>query len=277
MTLCKYPLLDDFDKLHEEYIEKQASIKSIARSLECNPTTVRYHLRRHNIPLRDKKTRRDLQINSRENHLILDKSVIEGGLLGDGCMVLSRGKGSLSDPYYKRKNKFRDHVRWVGELLYGEFAEERVKCGANGFNIKGEPLENYYFRTLTHSELRQIYDRWYPDSNGQNKIVPKDFVLDSVSLLHWFLDDGYSTQRRKESVTKQIVVGFATDSFSYTELEYLCQQMLDLWKLRFRIVKHGINKEGNQKYQLYLAQSQADLFFSIIGPPPVPSLAYKWK
>jgi len=47
--------------------------------------------------------------------------------------------------------------------------------------------------------------------------VPYDINITPTVLLHWFMDDGSTTQRRKDSKTKQIITTFCTESFSYAD------------------------------------------------------------
>jgi hypothetical protein len=92
------------------------------------------------------------------------------------------------------------------------------------------------------------------------------------------MDDGSSYRRKGYGRrSKQIIVSFACESFTKDEQDFLAQQMWDNWGLYVNIRQYRIGSKGEQQYRMHLRQSQADLFFSIIGPPPVPSLAYKWK
>ena len=104
-------------------------------------------------------------------------------------------------------------------------------------------------------------------------------------LLHWFLDDGYSyIVNRKYKNPKwnkrKVRVLFSTQSFQKEELELLAKKILDNLGLKVYVRFHRRNgKVLGTGYELELSEKKSNitLFYDIIGPPPVPSLAYKWK
>jgi len=269
----KYPLLNDRDWLYERYVTEGLStlrIAKLAGAIQCN--SVRQSLLRYSIPVRNQ---REAQIHHRDNDFNLNNSVLAGCLLGDGKMGVHSKISNLCAPYFAKKNKYRDHIEYVAGFFFNTPSnfiqpyEEKYQGG----------ILNYWtLRSYSQDCLKEIYQKWYPANNNYKKIVPLDLALDEVSLLHWFMDDGSSYQRKGYGRrSKQIVITFACESFTKDEQEFLSHQMFCKWGLNVNIRYYNIGSDGNTHYRMHLRQSQADLFFEIIGPPPVPSLAYKWK
>ena len=263
-----YPLLNNPQWLREQYIDNGLSTIEVAKLAGAKtPNSARQALLRHGIPVRDY---REGQVHNREHDFIFNESVIAGCLLGDGYLIKSNKTSKNSVPYFAKTNKYLEHVQYVAGFLFNEpdkfITPEIAMC-------RGKECPIFTLRGHTDDCLTPLYDKWYPASNGFKKVVPTDLELDSTMLLHWFLDDGSSYHRRKESPVKQITVTFACESFTKTEQDFLARQMFDKWGLMVNIRSYA----DGTGWRMHLRQSQTDLFFSIIGPPPVASMAYKWK
>lgn len=269
----KYPLLNDAQWLYQKYINEGLSTAQIA-ALAGAPisNSARQALIRHNIPVRNI---REARILHRNNDFVWNESVLNGCMLGDAKMIRYNKKSSISAPYFAKKNKYRDHIEYVASFIFNE-PDKFIQPYTEKY--QGGELYYWILRSYSQDSLNEIYDKWYPSSNDYKKVVPRDLKLDAVSLLHWFMDDGSSYRRKGYGRrSKQIVISFACESFTKEEQEFLAQQMWDNWGLYVNIRQYRIGSKGEQQYRMHLRQSQADLFFNIIGSPPVPSLAYKWK
>ena len=66
---------------------------------------------------------------------------------------------------------------------------------------------------------------------------------------------------------------FCSESFVKEDQEMLCERIAAKFPLTPKLMK----SQWGTGYRIGLPQSQTQEFFEIIGPPPVPSLAYKWK
>lgn len=269
----KYLLLNDEAWLREQYLDKGLStlaIQKLVDAKDCN--SVRQALIRIGVTPRNQ---REGQIYLREHDFNLDMDVINGCLLGDGYLQKYRMVSDVCVPYFSKKNKFLDHVQYVASFLFNN-PEKFVTSTTNKCLGKDFPI--YVIRGHTDERLTEVHEKWYPASNNYKKIVPLDLELNERILLHWFMDDGSSYRRHGYGRrSKQIIITFSCESFTKEEQEFLAQQMLDKWGFRVNIRYYRIGSDGRTHYRMHLVQSQADLFFSIIGPPPVPSLAYKWK
>jgi hypothetical protein len=280
--MFKYVQLQNKDWLYEKYIIEQLTACEIASIVGCKNTIVYTMLNKHGINIRDRRTAQTLKYES--DNFKLDLSIIEGGLLGDAmlrCQGKQKNKHKTSQPLFRRKNKFKDHVEWVAEQLCGEWGLNHVK-DVSGKMFTGAWCECYEFCTRSHEELMPIYDRWYPEWNGFKKIVPKDFVLDETSLLHWFLDDGSSSYLTKnQGKSKQVKISFSCECFSCESQLFLINQMKQKWNIDAKMKfyrKSATSKINNgDLFRIYIPAHQSDDFYSVIGPPPVKSLEYKWK
>jgi len=262
-----YAKLNDKDWLEEQYISKKSSINKISDFIGVKTSnSVRQSLIRNDIDVRSISD--GLTCNRVEDCFILDMPVIEGCLLGDASLSTFNKKSELSYPYFHKVNKYLDHIEFVAKLLFNKNYENRIFSSWD----KRYQVEYYRLSSLCHKELKPIYKDWYPESNNYKKLVPKNIKLTPETLLHWFLDDGYSCFRKLK--TKTIVnVGFCSQSFSKNDNEWLQGQMKRIFGL-----KMGLRKVNNGTgWMLNIWSESVPNFFDIIGPPPVASLAYKWK
>ncbi|RUP38918.1 MAG: hypothetical protein EKK63_11155 [Acinetobacter sp.] len=269
----KYPLLNDSAWLRDRYLGDGLSTITIARlagAKTCN--SARQALLRYNIPVRNQ---REAQIHQRVNDFILNESVVNGCLLGDGKMGIHSKTSELCVPYFAKKNKYQDHIEYVAGFLF-EIPDKFVQPYTEKF--QGQEFNYWTLRSYSQECLKAVYEKWYPVSNGYKKVVPLDMELDAVSLLHWFMDDGSSYRRQGYGRrSKQIIISFACESFTKEEQEFLAQQMWDKWGLYVNVRQYRIGHSGEKQYRMHLRQSQSDLFFEIIGDCPVESMQYKWK
>jgi len=126
---------------------------------------------------------------------------------------------------------------------------------------------------LSHKDLKPLYKKWYPKSNDYKKVIPEDVDISPVSLLNWFMDDGTSYQRRKNSKTKQIVIVLCSECFTKKNQQMIVDKINKEYGLGFKVVAYS----HGTRWRIRLPQSQTSLFYEIIGPCPVPSMEYKWK
>lgn len=277
-----FPLLNNPDWLKSQYIDLKKSTIEIAILAGCKScASVAKALRKYKIPVRDKSYGHRIK---RTDYFINNLPVIEGSLLGDSSIPRTKsGNNSLV-----KHNIHYDHVLFFGQQIFQHNAEKRIKgpintqngiCRFRGKIYKKTPF--YSISSLRHPEIKALRDRWYLPTG--EKIIPRDITFTKESLLHWFLDDGYSyyVTRFKNipKYTKKIVrVQFSTQCFRKEDLDFLCKKIYDLFNLTITPRFHQRHKKhAGYGYFLELAQGQSKQFFDLIGPPPVKSLSYKWK
>lgn len=267
----KYDSLNDKNFLHQKYIIEGLSTLEISTLIGSKSSnSVRQALIRNNIEVRD---RSDGQTFGRdEDYFILNLSVIEGSLLGDGSLDIWNRESDISYPYFHKKNIHYDHVLFVTDKLFARNGKLRITH--YGFTKNDKYYEHFHFSSLTHKELQPLYHKWYPKENNYKKIIPEDINITNELLLHMFMDDGSSHHRRKKkSSIKQIIIIIASECFSRDNQEMFCEKV----NKKFGIKMSTTPRNFGTGWGIKIPQSQASLFYEIIGPCPVKSLAYKWK
>ena len=273
----KYDQLNDKDWLYQKYIVDGLSTQNISDLVEVKTAnSVRQALLRNDIEVRNISD--GLTRNREDDGFILNQSVIDGCLLGDAGLKIYNRKSEISNPNFYKKNKFKDHVEYVYDLLLSKKRMQIKQDVHKAYDerFKKEFYTCYGFRTLSHKILKPIYEKWYPKWNNYKKVVPRDIQLTPEVLLHWFLDDGSShLRKRKDSSKRQIVIILCSESFNKEDNEFLSFEMKRIFNLKSTVTSY--NQGKGDRYRIYIPQSQADLFYDIIGSPPVASLSYKWK
>jgi len=267
--------LNDKEWLTDKHVGGKLAPLQIARIVGAKQgATVVKALRHFNIPIRICRR----PFTSINDNFKVNQSVIDGCLLGDGCIL-----NKCITPIFRKKNKYHDHVMMVAESLCGNMAARRVKKqiskGPVGTASEGKLFECYLFTTLSHCELKPFCDRWYPIERrdypvGFRKSIPQDIEINPTVLLHWFLDDGSTSYRVRDKKIKydQIRLVFCTDSFTKEDQEMLAKKVNNKYDLDMKTTPFH-----NSSWRLRIPQSRVPKFFEIIGPPPVKSLTYKWK
>lgn len=147
----------------------------------------------------------------------VQKQIIEGSLLGDGCLA----------PRKNRKNTRFSILRKLDDLIYLEWQYSHLKdlC-KTGIREKSyfdkrtcKTYKSCYFTTLSSDELTSISQKWYYSGK---KIVPDDIVITPLMLGVWFLDDGHI---RYTSSNKAIQITFSTNGFTYDEVNKLSNML----------------------------------------------------
>ena len=275
MRQSKYSLLNNPNWLREKYTTDGLSTEQIAQLVGCpSCSSVSQSLRRHNIDMRSKSEGH--RANREDDGFVVKKDVVEGCLLGDGALKTDNCYSNDSYPLFSKRNIHHDHIKYVGELLFGNNADNRIKLMNNTTNLGNGKI--YSLTSLTHPELMKFYRAWYPASNDYKKVIPESIEITADLLLHWFLDDGYSykyTRQQKYTYTR---LEFACMSFTVEELEMLCAKIYNKFRITMFVRVHKRNgKIAGTGCEVHVKQSDIPLFFEIIGDCPVKSMQYKWK
>lgn len=277
----KYELLNNKDLLYKLYIEEGKSTREISKlagAKTCN--SARQALIKFDIPVRNYRSGQTLDI---EPNIIYNNSFIDGSLLGDASLVIYNKKSSFCGSYYCRKQKYKEYIKWCSDNIFpvDDFKLEKNKLLYKG---KEKEYEFYSFRTPSSLRLREFFNRWYKESNNFIKAVPKDLEFTKEMLLVWFLDDGSSTyrNRNKEKEWKeknwtqkkeQIIINFASESFSKEDNDYLCEGFNRIFNLDMKIFSYC----RGSGWRIKIPQRNTNLFFEILGECPVECYKYKWK
>lgn len=264
----KYPLLNDRTWLYQQYVlEKKSTIEIASLAGAKTANSARQALLRNNIKVRT--VGEGLTCDREDEGFVLDKEVIEGCLLGDGFLRKWNPGSDNSYPYFKKRNKYYDHVLYVAKQVFPHTYQDKVKEHCEKHD--GSDYTVFSMNSLSHKELLPFYKKWYPGDNDFQKVVPEDIEITNKVLLHWFLDDGCSWIRRDRN--NAVVIVLCSESFVKNDQERLCSCISKEFGLRCKVGKC----QFGTGYRIYISQSQTKGFYDIIGEPPVASLAYKWK
>jgi len=267
MPSYKYPQLNDKDWLHQKYVVEQLSTVKIGELVGAKrANSVRQALIRQGIPVRSVSD--GLTCNRENDFFVLNQEVIEGCLLGDGFLRAHNPDSDNSYPYFSKRNINYDHIAYVAKNVFSKNWKQRVRENNEKFEARRYVI--FSLRSYSHKELKPLFNRWYIDGT---KIVPEDIDLTPTVLLHWFMDDGNSYQRRKESKTKQVDITFCCESFSKSEQIVLCDKLKDGYGIDSSIRKC----QWGSGWRIHLSQNPTKIFYDVIGKCPVKSMEYKWK
>jgi len=275
-----YSELNDKDWIHRKYFVENLSTIKIAKLVGASsPNSVRQAIIKFGF--RPRNFREGI-INGKKDLLIENREVIDGSLLGDSSLNIFNKKSKICCPYLVKKNKYEDHLLWfAGHLLPQDQINLKEEHHVIVWKGKESKCKTFVFRTLSSNKLKKYYKRWYPKENNYRKLVPRDVKITPKLLLHWFLDDGYSTWRNRNKEMsekgwkqnkKQVLAGFCSESFSKLDNIFLINKIKQLG-INCRLVK---SQQGTG-WRIKIDQTNTNKFFDLIGPCPIASLKYKWK
>jgi len=189
-----------------------------------------------------------------------------GFMLGDG--YLSNRNKSKHSAQFCMRNKFPNYVYDVSRLLSEEDVEHVVKVNDIKGSFKGSGYSSTLY-TKFYKTFTDLEGRWYETrSDGTHfKVVPQDLKLTPISLLQWYIGDGYLVNL----YGKPQRVQFCTDRYTDEEIYFL----RDCFDRDFNInAQIDWNRRRLRIPKRYLAD-----FFEII--PKCPNaykndLGYKW-
>jgi hypothetical protein len=191
------------------------------------------------------------------------RSLTVGSLLGDGTMRL--GEGARNANYKVEQGLVqKSYVFWKYEL-FKPFVPTEPKLSYRYDPVKGKYPKSWWFRTVRHPLLTEIYKLWYVGDGYRTgrKIVPKTIAeeLTPLALAIWIMDDGsYS----RSTIT------ISTYSFTTEEIELL----RDALRNRYGIVSR-YHRDRDKGYRMYCNQSETKRLIEVITPYIIPSMMYK--
>lgn len=104
-----------------------------------------------------------------------DACIINGELLGDGSIVWSGAN---------KKSCCFSHS--TANIEYGKYLYNKLS-----FPLLKEEITKRDGQFRTRSKSNIVWNDWRNKWYGEIKIVPKDLILNSDVILHWYLGDGY--------------------------------------------------------------------------------------
>jgi recombination protein RecA len=177
----------------------------------------------------------------------VQKEVIIGSLLGDGCIrQIGGSKGRYRETHCKAQTAY---LQWKGSFFNKKTTGRHKKGGE-------------YLETFVSSELLHIKDNFYT-GNKKNRI--KNIKLSPLSLAIWFQDDGSLSSAGNNNIV------LSTHSYDLSSQEYLKKKLATDFGIGAKIC---LVKSKNQ-YYLHLNKEATYKFFTICGKFIHPSMRYK--
>lgn len=189
-----------------------------------------------------------------------------GFMLGDGYLS-NRNKSKHSAQFIMR-NKHPNYIYDMSRLLTSEGIDHTVKVNDVKGNFKGSGYSSTVY-TKFYTTFTELEGKWYEtrDDGTHFKIVPQDLQLTPISLLQWYIGDGYLVNLYGNPERVQI----CTDRYTDDEIMFLrdcferdfgIKAQIDWNRRRIRVPKRMLGE-----------------FFEIL--PDCPSaynddLGYKW-
>ena len=219
------------------------TVKEISDLMGRSESTIRYFLHRQGIHL-------DLH-RSRINRAAVSErqmEIIDGEMLGDGCLAL--GKRNISARLQWNLKKL-GHV----ELLANEFSE------FDPVYKRRSDRDGWRLHTKVNSDLTTQNFRWYKDGV---KRVPEDVIISPISCFHWYIGDGY--------LNASGGIELYTFGFPLSDVELIVSKLSE-----HGIIAKILERKGKgYGYYIALGKEQANKFLVFIGHCRVPDYAYKW-
>ena len=191
------------------------------------------------------------------------KALIIGSLLGDGTMRLGKGARNVN---FKIEHGLmqKDYVEWKYQILKPfVFTEPKISYR---YNENGDRYaKSWWFRTIRHPILTQIYKKFYKGEKYRNgrKIVPLEIEekIDPFALAVWIMDDGSYSKGR---------IDISTYSFSLKEINTLQESIEKVFGI-------GSNyyRDRDKGLRMYFNQEDTKKLIEVIHPYIIPSMTYK--
>lgn len=194
-------------------------------------------------------------------HNLTILSIITGSLLGDGHAEYRKtGKGTRISFYQEALHL--NYIYWLHQLVSENgYCNSHLPKTYTRLGKLGKVRQVARFHTWTYSSFNWIHDAWY--ING-TKIVPQniELYLTPLALSIWIMDDG-------AAVSKGLKL--CTNSFSYSECQFLTQVLWNLYNLKATVQSAGTPNQ----YIIYIWGESMPIVNKIVSPYIIPSMKYK--
>lgn len=189
----------------------------------------------------------------------IQKQVLDGALLGDGCLYRHKNGKNAQFTYL---SKSQQHVEYVMNHFQKWLSGEGIRNSA----YFDERTQKEYFRTTaktyTNETFTEQYNRWYPQGE---KHLPQDIVLTPLVCLIWYIGDGGIIHANRSEYIK-----LSTQCFSKEEQEQLLLPQLAQFEA-------SLMKTDNNQYYIYIPHRKEQEFLEYIGQCPFSDYEYKWQ
>jgi len=192
------------------------------------------------------------------------KEILEGCLLGDGCIIKAK---KAKNAYFSYTSSQKEHCEFVSSNFL-EFAKGTVyELGPLKRKVydkrTNKTYTSYVFRTRSLPEFTKIYHLWYIN---RIKIIPLCLVLNKIHCLYWYIGDGCLLRNSRNKRSEDIKL--ATYCFTVNDNQFLCNQLIQF--------KARINYNENNLPYIRIRKRESKTFLEYIGNNYPSCYAYKW-
>lgn len=191
------------------------------------------------------------------------RAFLIGSLLGDGTMRI--GEHAKNANYKVEQGlEQKEYVFWKYKLLQPlVFTEPKVSYRYDP--VKGKYPKSWWFRTIRHPLLTEIYNLFYEGDGYRTgkKFVPKTISreLTPLGLAAWIMDDGSYSRGS---------IDISTYSFTLAEIDLLCAVL----KKKFDVTSR-FYKDRDKGYRMFCNHAETEKLTKIISPYIIDSMKYK--
>lgn len=214
----------------------------------------------------DEANTEDLLLIYRPNLSNIQKQIVLGSGLGDGCLYIKK-KSKSKNPslVIAHCKEQKDYVIWKHDILYNISNKIKKEINNRGFSKKGGVL--YRFRVKALPDLLPIYNLLNKQNNIK-KVITNEYLnqMTALGFAVWFMDDG-SLNKGKTSEHIKI----HANRFSEESIDIVIQFFKDKYNIHFS--KH---RRRHDMYDLAIGKRYGGYeFIQMIAPYIQPCLAYK--
>ena len=202
-------------------------------------------------------------MNTKVNLLKIQKDVLYGSLLGDGCLSIHKNGQNAQFCYL---SKSEQHTNYIASFFNEYITNAGVKSNTYFDKRTNKEYSRIYFKTVTDTTFTTEYHKWYID---KKKHIPCDLILNPIICLIWYIGDGGICHLKRTECIK-----LATQCFSKEEQEKILLPQLSDFEAK--LMKADISSDGEQQYYIYIPRRKMKLFLEYIGDCPFEDYKYKW-
>lgn len=193
------------------------------------------------------------------------REILDGALLGDGCLFISNS--SINADFEYTSSSYQ-HVKYVTQL-FSTYSNKNIQFYSRIDNRTGIISNIYRFKTLVSPTLTTEQKRWYIN---KEKHIPEDIKLTPLVCKIWYLGDGSLINYK--NVSKRIDI--CTNCFEKSEIENILLPQLQVFDAKLHYTKNK-GQMDNKNYMITIyKQENIKKFLDYIGDCPFEDYSYKW-
>ena len=252
-----------YDNLYDLYHNQLKTIDEIASLTKIGHTTISKYLDILNV---NKMTVTERNLLKNKNILLTDiqNQVVNGSLLGDGCIVIN--KNNYLNGYFSYSSTSFQHVDYVYKYLQ----EHCISCIRT--TKTKEKNDVYIFNTKKLELFSNMWKKWYTEKDNKcyKYYIPNDLQLTPLMCLIWYIGDGGLRTRIKNKNYPNQTLSLATNNFKKECIEdILIPQLSDFGAY----IESTANKD---QYLIIIPRRKIKEFLDYIGEYPFDDYKYKW-